>query len=117
MKGKRGWGEAGEDYASLLLRKKGYIILQKNFRSKLGEIDIIAKEADTLVFVEVKTRWSRKYGFPEEAVNAYKLQKIKRVAEFYLLTHPTAPRKIRIDVVAIEVREGKVSSAKIITSV
>ena len=114
MKGKRGWGEIAENHAAQLLKKNGYKVLEKNFRNKVGEIDIIAQEEDTLVFVEVKARRSRKFGLPAEAVNARKLYKIRRVGEYYLMTHPDSPQKQRIDVVAIEVQGDMVKSSKII---
>ena len=65
MKGKRGYGESGEEYALTLLKNNGYQIIQRNFRSKIGEIDIIALQSGNLVFIEVKTRWSAKFGKPE----------------------------------------------------
>ncbi|MFV1917614.1 MAG: YraN family protein, partial [Patescibacteria group bacterium] len=68
----------------------------------------------TLAFVEVKTRWSKKYGKPEEAVTPRKLARIKRAGELYCLTHPGLPKKLRIDVVAIEVERGRVVSSKLI---
>lgn len=142
MRGKRRYGEIGEDYAVRLLKKNGYQILQRNYKTKIGEIDIIAidpstrltkahgrlersrKATDpsatssgpngTLVFVEVKTRWSKKYGKPEEAVTKKKLAKIKIVGQQYLRTYENLPKKLRIDVVAIEVEKGRVASAKII---
>ena len=114
MRGKRRYGEIGEDYAKDLLKTKGYQIIERNFKNKLGEIDIIAIDGDTLIFVEVKTRWSKRYGKPEEAVTAKKLAKIKRVGVAYSQLHPALPKEMRIDVVAIEVEKGRVSSAKII---
>ena len=75
---------------------------------------MVAQDGDTLIFVEVKTRWSRRYGKPEEAVTEKKLGKIRKTAEYYCLTHPNVPKKLRIDVVAIEVEKGRVKSAKII---
>ena len=114
MKGKRGWGDKGEEYACQLLKKNGYKIIERNYRCKLGEIDIIALDNKTLVFVEVKTRWSRRFGLPAEAVTPRKLYKIKKVGEYYLLNHPDSSHKQRIDVVAIEVRSGTVTNAKII---
>lgn len=114
MSNRRRFGQLGEDYAVKLLKRKGYKILERNFRAKFGEIDIVAKDGDTLVFVEVKTRWSKKFGLPEEAVTPKKLSKIKRTGEYYSLTHPTLPKKLRIDVVALEVEGGRVTSAKII---
>lgn len=111
---RRHHGKLGEDFAAKLLQKSGYKILDRNFRTKFAEIDIVALDGDTLVFVEVKTRWSKKYGKPEEAVIPRKLAKIKKASEFFSLTHPNLPKKMRIDVVAIEVEKGKVESAKII---
>lgn len=114
QRGSRYYGNLGENYAYNLLRSHGYKILQRNFRSKTGEIDIVAIEGDTLVFVEVKTRWSKKFGLPEEAVTKRKLYRIRKTGEYFSLTHPTLPKKLRIEVVAIEVVNGKVSSARII---
>jgi len=114
MRGKRGWGEIAERYAIKLLEKNGYEILQKNFRNRFGEIDIIAKDGDTLVFVEVKARSSRRFGLPQEAVTKRKLFTIKKVGEYFLLTNPGMPEKQRIDVVALEISNGSVVSSKII---
>jgi len=114
MKGKRRLGELGERYAQELLKKQGYKLIERNFRSPLGEIDLIAQDKDVLVFVEVKTRWSRKFGLPEESVTPRKVNKIKRIIEYYLLSHKYLAKKLRIDVVAIEVEGGSVKSARII---
>lgn len=107
-------GKKAEDYAVNLLKGKGYKIIDRNFRSKFGEIDIVAIKDDVLVFVEVKARWSLKFGKPEEAVTSSKLWKIGKTGEYYSLLHPNLPKKLRIDVVAIEIKDGEVSSAKII---
>lgn len=77
-------GFTSEAIACNYLKEKGYKILQTNYKNKLGEIDIIAQEADTLVFVEVKSRLSTKFGLPREAINFYKQKKIKEVATVYL---------------------------------
>ncbi len=89
-------------------------MLTTNYRTKLGEIDIVAKLGDILVFVEVKTRTSQKFGLPQEAVNTRKIHTIKNVGELFSRTHPNFSKKLRIDVVAIEVSKGQVTSAKII---
>ena len=107
-------GALAEDYAVKLLVSKGYKILDRNFHSKFGEIDIVAREGSTLVFVEVKARWSRRFGAPEEAVTRSKLWKIQKTGEYYSILHPDLPKKLRIDVVALEINGGRVSSAKII---
>lgn len=111
----RYFGNLGEDFAVKLLLKKGYKLHERNFKCKIGEIDAIFIDSDTLVFVEVKTRWSKKFGLPEEAVTPRKLYTIKRVGEYYLVIHPELPKKIKIEVVAIEIEDGKMTSAKIIT--
>lgn len=109
-------GNLGERIASEFLKKKGYKILGRNFRSKFGEIDIIAQEGGVLVFVEVKTRWSKKFGAPEEAVTPWKLRSIIKAGEYYKLLHPNTPTLLRIDVVALEMEESK-GSARIIKNV
>jgi putative endonuclease len=111
----RVYGDLGEDYAAKLLKSHNYRILARNYKTKFGEIDIVAEDAGgTLVFIEVKTRWSRKFGKPEEAVTPRKLAKIRKAGEYFTLTHPNLPKRLRIDVVAIYVEKGEVSSAKII---
>lgn len=107
-------GKLAEDYSVNLLQSKGYKIIDRNFHSRFGEIDIIAEDGPTLVFVEVKARWSQKYGLPEEAVTPQKLYKIKKTADYYCLINSQKERKMRIDVVALEISGGKVTSAKII---
>lgn len=108
------YGKLGEDFAVKLLIRNGYEIIHRNFKIKTGEIDIIAKDKDTIVFVEVKTRWSKKFGLPEEAVNSRKLNKIRKVGTQYLLTHSPLVKKARIDVIAIEVENGQVKSSRLI---
>jgi putative endonuclease len=107
-------GNLAEDYSVGLLTSKGYKILDRNFHSRFGEIDIIALDGTTLVFVEVKARWSNKFGSPEEAVTYWKLNKIKKTGEYYSLLHPDLPLKLRIDVVALEIEGKKVISSKVI---
>ena len=107
-------GKLAEDYAVKLLIKNSYTIIDRNFHSRFGEIDIIALKDGVLVFVEVKARWSAKFGKPEEAVTPSKLWKIGRTGEYYSLLHPNLPKKLRIDVVALEIENRKMTSAKII---
>ena len=78
-------GKLGEDAACDYLKKKHYQILARNYRKKYGEIDIIARKANKLIFAEVKTRSGTGYGMPSEAVNFYKQQKIIKTAQAYLL--------------------------------
>ena len=77
-------GEEGEKLAIDYLKEKGYKIIRHNYKTPIGEIDIIASEGDTLVFIEVKTRESIRYGLPFEAVNNSKRRKITNVALLYL---------------------------------
>lgn len=107
-------GEKGEDIACELLKKAGYKILQRNFSGKFGEIDIIAISGDTLVFIEVKTRKSLRFGMPEEAVTPAKLGKIKKTAEYYSLLHPNFPKKLRINVVGLILSDNAIAYSKII---
>lgn len=91
-------GVKGEDMATEYLRKKGFAILERNFRNKFGEIDIIAKNKDVLVFVEVKTKIGVSFGSPEEMINPGKLHRIRNMAMLYM-NGQSVP--CRIDVVAI----------------
>lgn len=100
-------GRLGETSAEKFLVSLGYKILTKNFRSKFGEIDIVAIENNTLVFIEVKTRWSNKYGAPEEAVGPYKLKSISRTGEYFKLLYPNTPNLERIDVVAVDLANNQ----------
>ena len=77
-------GNKGESLAYDYLKKQGLTILERNYKNKIGEIDIICKDGDVLVFVEVKHRESLKFGYPREAVNYHKQQKIRNVAAGYL---------------------------------
>lgn len=110
----RDFGNTGENIACDFLRKNGYKILKRNFRSRFGEIDIIATKDGNLIFLEVKTRWSKKFGDPKEAVTVWKLQKIRKTAEFFCLINPSLPRNIRIEVVALDLTYGSQRKIEII---
>lgn len=94
-------GKIGEDAAALFLVKEGYRIVERNFRCPLGEIDIIAVDKGVLVFVEVKTRSSNKFGLPEEAVNRRKQRQMTKVAQFYLSGKKLFNSPARFDVAAV----------------
>lgn len=94
-------GKKGEDIAAKYLQSKGFIILERNFHKRYSEIDLIAKDKMTLVFVEVKTRVGDKFGSPEEAITPWKLHTLVKSAQFYRLLHPNLTNNMRIDVVAI----------------
>lgn len=93
-------GAAGEDAACEYLQKQKYRILARNYRIPRGEIDIIAKDGHELVFVEVKTRRSARYGYPEEAVSFAKEQRIARAIRHYLCGIASDPA-YRVDIVSV----------------
>lgn len=87
---KRQVGSEKEQAAGLFLQKQGYDILEYNFYTRYGEIDIIAKDEEYLVFVEVKYRSDKRNGLPEEAISYKKMQKITKAAQYYMLRHGLA---------------------------
>ncbi len=99
-------GIKGEDLAELFLKKKGFKILLRNYKTPIGEIDIIAEDQGTLVFVEVKTRTGGSYGLPFEAVNYRKREKLRKVALYYL-KHSKRDGPSRFDVLSIRTGSGK----------
>lgn len=105
-------GKTGEDIAVWLLQSKGYQIISRNFRSRFGEIDIIAIDGESLVFVEVKTRTNSQYGWGEEAITPKKLASIVKTGQFFRFKHPETPALMRVDVVSILLRNGKLQSIK-----
>lgn len=111
----RALGAIGEELAVELLKETGYTVIQQNYRCKHGEIDIIAKEGGTIVFVEVKTRRNIWYGTPEEAVGYRKQRQLKLLAAQYLARYHDISRPCRFDVVSILLdRNDKPVSLKII---
>jgi putative endonuclease len=100
-------GIKGEDLAVRFLRKKGYKILSRNYKTPLGEIDIIAEDGATLVFVEVKTRTDTSYGLPFEAVDRRKREKLRKVALYYLKNCLRKDAPSRFDVLSIQAGNEK----------
>ncbi|MFH0933017.1 MAG: YraN family protein [Nitrospirota bacterium] len=98
-------GIKGENLAVKFLKEKGYRIIARNYKTPIGEIDIIAQDGTTTVFIEVKTRTDEFFGQPFEAVNKRKRQKLKNVALFYLKRHERA-FPVRFDVLSIFYREN-----------
>jgi len=94
-------GRRGEVKVKKFLKKKGYKILECNYKTKFGEIDIIALDKETIVFVEVKTRSSDAFGTPSEAVTFIKQKKYKKVAEEYLQKNASIESACRFDVVEV----------------
>ena len=101
-------GERGESIAEAYLRGRGFTILEKNYRGKTGEIDIVAREGDTIVFVEVKARRNLAYGPPQLAVTPFKQRQISRTALTWLAHHRKPNAIARFDVIAILVPEHEV---------
>ena len=94
-------GKEGEKIAAAYLEKNGYRIIEINFRCPIGEIDIVAKENNDLVLVEVKTRKSIELGYPEQAVGMRKQKKMSQLALWYMQKRKIADTNVRFDVVAI----------------
>ena len=110
-------GNRGEKIAAKFLRKQGYQIIEKNYRSRLGEIDIVAKEDESIVFVEVKTRCSTDFGLPEEALSYDKRRRLSKLALGYLAHRRIKDTNCRFDVVSILMdnnRANKVNHIKLI---
>lgn len=95
-------GKFGEDLACEYLKNQGYKIIDRNFRIRGGEIDIIAIDNNTTVYIEVKTRSSHQFGLPEESVTYHKLKFLERAAKFYRSSHKNLPELERIDVLSID---------------
>ena len=94
-------GFRGEDLAVNFLKKEKYKIIERNFLTRYGEIDIIARKANIIVFVEVKTRSSPEFAQPWEAVGFRKRKNLKAAAKIYLQQHPTPECEFRFDVISI----------------
>lgn len=93
----------GEDQAAQYLQAQGYRLLARNWRRRTGELDIVAMEGDTLVFVEVKTRRTLNYGLAEESIDARKQAQLARLAQQFIEAHPALQfRECRFDVVVID---------------
>lgn len=100
-------GKSGEDVALEYLRKIKYKITDKGFRFLRGEIDLIAWDGSTLVFVEVKTRNLSPFGYPEESVNSAKRSQIRRVARGYLLKNTMEDVECRFDVLTLTIDDSR----------
>ena len=114
---RRDTGILGEKLAKDFLKKKGYRIRETNYRCSAGEIDIVARHKDYLVFIEVRTKTSLEFGSPEESITPAKMEKLRVVASHYRQTHSDLPPLWRIDVVAVELtQEGKLTRVELITN-
>jgi len=105
------FGTSGEDLAARLYERDGYQILERNFRCPQGEIDLVARHGDTIVFCEVKTRRTDYFGDPAEAVTPVKQARLRRLAMVWLSSNRARAGRIRFDVVSI-VQDGGGSRVK-----
>jgi putative endonuclease len=96
------YGMESETAAVKYLKKKGYKIIERNFKTKYGEIDIIAKDGETIVFIEVKARKNQNFGSPKESITYTKIKKISKSALFYLKSSKQMNKKARFDVAIIK---------------
>jgi putative endonuclease len=108
-------GKDGEALACAALRRRGYAILATRYRTRRGEIDIVARHGPTLVFVEVKTRTGAAQGTPLEAVTRAKRRRLVMMAGDYLALHRIAPSPLRFDVVAIRAAPGEAPQIDVVT--
>ena len=100
-------GKWGEDLALKKVKKLGYKCLVRNYRCPLGEVDLIARDGDTLVFIEIKTRRGRSLAYAKEAVNQRKMRQLSKVALAYMKANGCAEARARFDVVVINLDGGE----------
>jgi putative endonuclease len=106
-------GQRGEQLAAEYLERKGYRVLQSNFRTRYGEVDLICQDGHDLVFIEVKARTSHRLGLPEQAVTPGKLRRLRRAILFYLQEQRRRYRGLRIEVVAVDLEPGSLAAREI----
>lgn len=104
MVDRKALGLKGEEIACMALKREGYRIIEKNFRCRQGEIDIIAEDDKTLCFIEVKARSSQNFGPPEESVTKWKQKKLYAVAFVYLGKMKIKPQDMRFDIVSVDLK-------------
>jgi putative endonuclease len=97
-------GAGGEDVAAAHLTSLGYAVLERNYRCERGEIDIVAERDGVIVFCEVKTRRTDRWGAPSEAVNFHKQARLRRLAAHWLAERGVGQRSVRFDVISLVVR-------------
>ena len=100
-------GNYGETLACEYLKSHGYKIIERNYRIRGGEIDIVAMDADYLVFVEVKARYSHKYGLPVESITPWKIKALKRSAQFYVMQSNWGNGPYRLDMISVDFATSK----------
>lgn len=100
-------GSLGEKLACQYLQKLGYKILERNYRIRGGEVDIVAKDGEYLVFVEVKTRYSHEYGLPSESITPFKIKALLRSARFYIQKIKWGDKGYRLDFISVDFADNK----------
>jgi putative endonuclease len=105
-------GARGEQAALDLYRRRGFSLVARNWRCSLGEVDLVVRRRDLLVFCEVKTRTDSRHGGGFEAVDARKRRKLRALAEVFLLTHGVGATSVRFDVASVAVRPGSPSGGR-----
>ncbi len=100
-------GRLGEALALKKIKTLGYECIAKNYRCSLGEVDLIARDGDTIVFIEIKTRKGRSLGYAKEAINERKKRQLSKVALAYLKNYGLSGTKSRFDVLAVHLGEGR----------
>ena len=99
-------GKRGEDFAAAYLMARGFRVLARNFLTRYGEIDLVVARGTDLRFVEVKTRMTHQYGYPEEAVTRLKLHHLMRASEIWLSKSRQAWKRYQMDVIAIDLSKA-----------
>jgi len=101
VRAKDALGRYGEDVAARHLEADGFVVLERNWRCEIGEIDIVAREDDVLVVCEVKTRSSLRHGSPFEAITERKLHRLERLGIAWMRARDVRPRSMRVDIVSV----------------
>ena len=109
-------GRHGEDLAARWLEQQGYEIVARNYRRRFGEVDIIARHEGYLVFIEVKTRSSNRFGLPADALTARKQKQLTMIAQDYLARHACGDTPCRFDVLSVDLRSGRAPEISILVN-
>ena len=121
MLSKKQLGDLGEDISEIFLAKMGYSIIKRNYRCRLGEIDLIAKDKEKLIFFEVKTRTNLNFGYPEESINNLKVLKLKKLAIFFAVSENMGDLDMQFDVISINLWQtsfsGNINNIKNISEI
>jgi putative endonuclease len=109
-------GKSGETFACRELERRGYAILDRRYRTRAGEIDIVARDGETIVFIEVKARRSTRFGRPAEGVTPQKQRTLMQMASYYVLTKGLTNSRCRFDVVEVRFTGERMPQVEVIRS-